>query len=302
MNPLLVITPDDGGYIKNLSTAFVYDMYTRELVLDIPKIEQLINQEDKCIGRLPFRPFGLALKDSTLFIVSNGIVGLFDSTSFEFKGTLDIPLFVNTHQLLVSDNILYTTNTSNDTIGIHDLINKSSKFLSVRDFQLRLNSQAPWSAHSHDLFHVNSLFEYKNRIYFCLHNRGYTPSKFYCFDKQTFEVSFVCEAGFSSHGIVIVDDVLYSLSSATGEVIVYDMTNKILRMIPFVDPNKTFLRGISLFEQKLMIGCSNNHKSSKVLYKNNCFISLMDLSSFTFERYMQLDHLYIITDFILIEG
>ena len=301
MNPLLVITPDDGGYIKNPSTAFVYDMYTRGLVLDIPKTEQLINQEDKCIGRLPFRPFGLALKDSTLFIVSNGIVGLFDYPSFQFKGTLDIPLFVNTHQLLVSDNILYTTNTSNDTIGIHNLTDSTSKFLSVRDFQLRSNTQVPWSAYSHDLFHVNSLFEYKNKIYFCLHNRGYTPSKFYCFDKQTFEVSFVCEAGLSCHGIIIIDDILYSLSSATGEVIVYNMIYKILKMIPFVDPNKTFLRGISLFEKKLMIGCSNTHKSSKILYKNNCYISLMDLTSFCFDRYMQMDDLFVITDLLLIE-
>ena len=300
MNKRIIITPDDTGYRSEVFTAFGYDLDTKELIFSIPKNQELISDQRRCIGRSPFRPFGVSVDNSTLYIASNDKIGMYHSDSLQFQGTVDIPLYVNTHQILNSRGILYITNTSNDTIGIHNLANKKSKFFSVRDLSVYSNALTPWSAYSHDLFHVNSLYECDNKIYYCLHNRGVTESCFWYFDINTLKSYFVCEAGLCAHGIVVVNDILYSLSSATGEVIVYDIKNKTLKMIPVVDPNKTFLRGIGLYNDKLVIGCSNNHKANRTIYKDNCFISLMDLVSFECYKYMQLSDMFVISDFSII--
>jgi hypothetical protein len=300
VNNHIIITPDDTAYKSESFTAFGYNLDTKELIFSLSKNLELISDEKKCIGRSPFRPFGLTVNDSILYVASNDKIGMYDLASLQFQGTVDLPLYVNTHQILNSKGTLYTTNTSNDTIGIHDLSNNVSKFFSVRDLLIHSKVSAPWSAYSHDLFHVNSLYQHDDKIYFCLHNRGVSESSFWYFDTNTFESALVYKAGLCAHGIIVVDNIIYSLSSATGEVIVYDIKDQTLRMIPFVDPNKTFLRGIGLYNNKLVIGCSNNHKSNKIIYNNNCYISLMDLTSFEIYKYMMLPDLFVISDILIV--
>lgn len=296
----LIITPDDHVYREDTSTLLVYDFDKKELIKTVPKQPELISKTDDGLGRTPFRPFGITHDEKNVYVVSNSVMGVFDKLNISFKKVLDVPLFVNTHQILKSGNVLYTTNTSTDTIGIYDLTTKQNKFFNISNFFISLNVEKPWHVYSHEIYHVNSIFEYEENVYFCLHNRGKRKSKFGFFNKETLKGNYLFEAGSHAHGIVVVDNMLYSLSSGTGEIIKYDLKKKSLCLIPFVDSNVTFLRGLDIQENKLLIGCSNNHKSEKILYKNNCYISLMDLNTQQIERYMEIPEAYVITDLRLI--
>lgn len=297
----LIITPDDHGYKDEVFTFLAYDVEKKTLLHKHPKINELdcLNLENQ--GRSTFRPFGITYDDN-IQIVSHDRIAEFDSLDYSFLGTIDVPLFVNTHQILKSGDMLYTTNTSNDTIGIYDLVTGENKFLSVIDFQVLNEVPTPLDAYSHDNRHVNSIYEYENKIYFCLHNLGKRMSQFGYFDKDTLKGELIAEAGYSAHNIVIINNHLYSLSSGTGEIIEINLTNKNIQKVRVVNEETTFLRGLDVYQNKLFIGCSNNHGSydketnQKIIYENNCYIMLLDTMTGNIERYMDMPEAYVITD------
>ena len=294
----LIITPDDHSYVDETPTFLSYDLENKFLLYKHPKMNELDCREFEGtgIGRPSFRPFGISYGDGFLHIVSNNRMAYFHPLNYSHLGMVDVPLFLNTHQILKSNNVLYTTNTANDTIGIYNFSTGVNKFLRVTDFTIQDSAPTPWHVYSHDLRHVNSLCEYKNKIYFCLHNHGKRPSRFGCFDKESFEVELIADVGINAHGIVIINEHLYSLSSGTGEVIEIDLKTKTAHTFQLVNADKTFLRGLDVYQNKLLIGCSNNHKVERILYKDNCYITLLDTNTGVAERYMEIPDAYIITD------
>ena len=292
----LIITPDDHGYRDDIYTFLSYDLENKNLIHRSPKLNKLDCSDLEGMGRSTFRPFGISYDKDFLYLVSNNRMAYFDLHDYSHLGMIDVPLFLNTHQILKSEDTLYTTNTSNDTIGVYNLGTGKNKFLRMTDFAILDNVPIPSHVYSHDTCHVNSLYEHDNKIYFCLHNHGEKQSRFGYFHKNTLEVNLLADVGYNAHNIVIFKNHLYSLSSGTGELIEIDLSTKNSFTFKFVDPSITFLRGLDMYENKLLIGCSNNHKAERILYKNNCYIVLLDTNTAQAERYMEIPEAYVITD------
>ena len=292
----LIITPDDHTYREDIYTFLIYDLQKKKLIHKQRKELSLDCLELEGQGRSTFRPFGITNDDRFINIASNNKIGYFNYLNYEMCGLLDVPTFLNTHQILKSRQYLYVTNTSNDTIGIYNLATRKNLFLNVTTFEVKDTASIPTSVYSHDTAHVNSLYEHEDKIYFCLHNHGEKKSQYGFFYKDTLKAEIIAEAGYNSHNVVILNNHLYSLSSGTGELIDIDLNTNQAIYIEYVNPDKTFLRGLDIYQNKLLIGCSNNHKAERVIYKNNCYISLFDTKEVKGQRYMEINDAYVITD------
>jgi len=294
MTMKVIITPYDS--LKNIkNNFFVFDLTTKTEIFISNKEElldctHLINQ-----GRPTFRPFGIDVDQDNIYIVSNDRLGTFDKSTYKFKELVNIPLFINTHQILKNQNYFYTCNTSNDSIGICNTNNNNFYFLDLTDFTIKKEIDTPSSVYDIDIKHVNSLFPYKGKLYFCLHNRGKRPSEFYSLDPSTFKITKIFEHGISCHNIYIINDVLYTLSTATGEIIEYDLNTHRLYKNQIVDPDVAFLRGLDFYKSGLLIGCSNNHKNS-IMNDDICSLLYLNLKTGTVEKFMNISQMHIISD------
>jgi hypothetical protein len=291
----LVITPDDYYKKKEHYTFIVYDFETGKLEYIKDKCNELDCKHLEGQGRSSFRPFGIDYDDQYIYIASNDKLGAFNKTSYKFEKLIDVPLFVNTHQIVKDKDTFYTCNTAVDTIGIY---NDKIKHLSLDNFSVVNHISKPNNAKSDDRYHVNSLADYNNKIYFCLHNNDKRMSRYACFDKSTLEVSVVAYAGFCSHGIAILDNKLYSLSSKTGDIIEIDLETKKINYYPCVDAKTTFLRGLTVYEDHIILGCSNNHNAP--MDKDNCFIGVFNPQTKVIKRYLNINEAFIISDLKII--
>lgn len=290
----ILITPyDSSNDIQN--NFFVFDLEKKQHIyssIKEPELEcvNLVNQ-----GRPTFRPFGIDIDENNIYISSNDRLGVFDKVSYDFKKLIDIPLFINTHQILKKQNYFYTCNTATDSLGINNIETKKTYFLDLNLFILKTSIESPTSVYSNDKKHINSLFPYKGKLYFCLHNRGTSLSEFYSLDPSSFEIQKIFEGGVSCHNIYIINDILYTLSTATGEIIEYNLkTNEIYRN-QIVDPNISFLRGLDFYDTGLIIGCSNNYKNIK-MEKDLCSLLYLNLKEGDIKKFMSIDEMYIISD------
>jgi hypothetical protein len=223
-------------------------------------------------GRPIFRPFGIATDDDFLYIASHKKLGKYDKTTFEFIGLVNIPMYINTHQVLKSDDTFYVTHTATNSIGIHG---KTDLYFDVETLKCVDKPMDPSNADTHDSYHVNSICEYGDKIYFCLHNLNKIPSQFGYFDKNTHESKIIASGGYCSHDVQILNDMLYSLSSGTGEIVEVDLITGHVSLYKVADSNKTFLRGMDLLNGKLIFSGSNLY-SSGTMYMNNCYVSSFD--------------------------
>jgi len=296
----LIITPDDSGYRDDISTFLSYNLETKSLTYKHPKQEELNCKHLDGLGRTTFRPFGITSDKAFMYIASNDKIANFEKQAYQYINTLNVPLFINTHQILKSEDVLYTTNCSNDSIGIYNLKTQEFKFLMVNTNNVVDSVPTPWHVYSHDTCHVNSLYEYGDNIIFCLHNRGKKESRFAFFNKHTLKVQVIADVGMAAHGITVIENHLYSLSSGTGEVIEIDLSTNDKFLFKIVDPEITFLRGLDVYQNKLLIGCSNNHKQDRVLYKNNCYITLLDTNTGQTDRYLEISDACVISDLRII--
>lgn len=269
--PRLIITPDDDSYGVNDHTFLVYDLEIRQIVHTCPKQPELNSDEVAGQGRPTFRPFGITNDESFIYIASNNKLGKFDKATYKFRGLVDVPLFVNTHEIVIHNNIIYAANTSNDTIGIYDIANKVNKFFNVNTFEVTTDIAPPQDVESHDTAHVNSLCIDNGRLYFCLHNLDRRDSQLGYFDINTFKAQIVAEAGRCAHGVKVLNNKLYSLSTGTGELIEVDLDNKSVELYKVVDSNKTFLRGLDIVDDCVVFGGSNTYSEDRTIYMNNCF-------------------------------
>jgi hypothetical protein len=235
----------------------VYDFDTDEISL-IPKIPELETLYLKNTEFQTFNPYGI-IDDGNIIITSNTKCCVFNK-NFEYSHNLDLPLYPDTHGIDKHNEFIFAANTSTDTIGIY--FGKDYKFLDTLNFKLvdapKITSQ---------ITHVNTVHYNDNKLYFCLHNKNVKPSEFGYIDLNTFEVTRLGSAGLMAHSIRITDNILYSLSSGTGELIQINLNSNtiVLHKLP-IDDN-IFIRGLEVYNNKLYIGCSVNYKKPKHLGK-----------------------------------
>lgn len=284
----LIVTGDGD------TTFFVYDLNKKELIFAKPKQSEL-NSNLIAQRRPPFRPFGISVSEDLIFIASNDRIGTFNKTTFEFIEILDIPVFTNTHQILSEDNYLFVCNTSNDSIGIHNLTTKESKFLKFPDCVISNKIAIPIDAYELDNVHVNSIHKNGELLYFCLHNKGI--SKFGFLNLETNQTEILFNAGVCSHNVRILDNKIYSLSSKTGHIIQLNLETKEELFYPIVDPKIVFLRGLEIYEDRLLIACSNYYDNGDPIVS---YLISFDPKNNTMSPYMSIPEVKFITDIHLL--
>lgn len=290
---LIVITPDDDGYNTSSPTFLVYDSVSKELVHRCAKVPELDCAD--VVGRPTFRPFGITSDSKYLYVASHSKLGRFDKSTYQFIDLVDVPLFVNTHEIAVCDGILYVANTANDTIGIHGLEKKYSMFFNVNTFDVSTKAEVPTNVRSHDGAHVNALCVSGENLYFSLHNLGKRTSQLGYFD-ISFEAKIVAEAGLCTHGVRVLNNKLYSLSTGTGEIIEVDLNTKAVAHYKVVDNTKTFLRGLDILDGTIIFGGSNTYSDDRTIYMNNCFVAQLDPKTKKSTVLMNINDAYIIAD------
>ena len=256
----------------------VFDVESETITFKKPKTDLLQCDHFHNKHRNPFRPFGIAEDDDSLYITSNDRLGKFDKFTYEFLNLIDIPLWMNTHQIIKDGNTLYICNTAIDSIGIYNLETKENKQLNLNYMSVFNQVLVPAFADQLDIRHINCMHDAGDKIYFIRHNRDLTESDFGYFDKRTLEPVLFISVGRCCHGIKIINNELISLSTATGELISINLTSLKVTKAPLVDPDTTFLRGLEYLDGELYIGGSINFK--KTLEINpECFILKLNLES-----------------------
>jgi hypothetical protein len=292
----IIITPDDDSYDVNSPTFLVYDTESKALAYTSPKLPELHAEEFAGQGRPTFRPFGIASDSYYLYIASHNKLGKFNKNTYEFIELIDTPLFINTHEMVVHDGILYVANTSNDTIGIYDIKLGYNCFFNVNTFVCSGAAPTPDHVGSHDGAHVNSLCYHDGYIYFCLHNLNKRTSQLGRFNINSFQAEIVAEAGYCAHGVQVLNGKLYSLSTGTGEVIEVDLRTRDVALHKVVDSNKTFLRGLDILDGEIIFGGSNTYSEERTIYMNNCFVAKFDAATRKAEMLINVKDAYIISD------
>jgi hypothetical protein len=290
MKKQLVIVPDDHYHKKINSTFLVYEIENGSLIHESP-----YNSDLNCVdllgqGRPTFRPYGVTSDEEYLYIVSHKKLGKYNKKTFDYCGLVDIPLYVNTHQVLKNDNIFYVTHTSVNNIGIHG---ENDTFFNVDTLNCGEKPVSPSHAESVDKFHVNSICDYGGKIYFCLNNLGVYPSQFGYFDKSTYESKILTSAGNCCHDIQIINNKLYTLSTGTGEIIEIDLDNMQTFRYNVVNPQTTYLRGMDIFEENIIFACSNRY-SDEMLPINNCFVATFNITDKTISKKFSVNHAEVI--------
>lgn len=277
---MIVIVPDDHRHKKDNSTFFVFDL-DGNLIHESKNNPELNCEELAGQGRPIFRPFGIASDEDYLYIASHKKLGKYNKKTFEFLGIIDIPMYINTHQILKSGEDFYVVHTAVNTIGIHSKMN--SLYFDVSQLKLVDKPLPPDNAENHDIIHVNAITEHNGRIYFCLHNLGKIPSQFGYFDKATYESKIIASAGLCCHDVQILNNTLYALSSDTGEIIEIDLDTEIPVTYKISNSDKTFLRGLDILDNKLIF-CGSNRYTDDAIPMNNCYISIFDPLTKTVKR------------------
>jgi len=292
----IIITPDDSIYNANSPTFLVYGSKCKDLLYTRPKQTELNSEELSGQGRPTFRPFGIASDAQFLYVVSHNKLGVFDKNNFEFCRLLDIPLFINTHEITAHSGVLYIANTANDTIGIYNIKERSYKVFSVNTFEVTDAGITPNDVNSHDALHVNSLCYHEGYIYFCLHNLNKRSSQLGRFNISTHQAEIISNAGYCAHGVQVLNDKLYSLSTGTGEVVEVDLNTRNVALYKVVDSAKTFLRGLDILDGGLIFGGSNMYSEERTVYMNNCFVAQFDLVTKKSKVILNVKDAYIISD------
>lgn len=293
----IIITPDDHKIQKQQFSFFVYDINTKDLIHLEPKNDNLDCPQDDGKGRSTFRPFGIETDEDNIYIASNSKLAVFDKQSYQYKSNLNFPLFANTHQIVKSNNVFYICNTAINTIGIYG---KEINHFNVVSKTIDNNIKEFKNCEEQDLVHINSVYDHNGFIYYCLHNLDVKQSEFWRLNKNTLTTEYLVDAGHCAHNIVIYENVLYSLSSATGEIIEYNLDTKDLKYYLIVESDLTFLRGLAVVDNKLYFGASNNFNVNPPI-KENCNIFAFDFQTKKTEHILYLDEIYTITDFKVVK-
>jgi hypothetical protein len=278
----LVITTEKNDFV-------IFDTDTKSVVFRKDETEALHCHHLAGQHRHPFRPFGIAEDKKSIYIASNDKLGQFNKATYEFEQIVDIPLWLNTHQVIKDGNTLYVCNTAIDTVGIYNLETGENKQLSLNYMSVVEQVLIPRNAEELDSRHINCIYDAGDKIYFIRHNRDIIDSDFGYFDKATLEPHILVSAGRSCHGIKIINNELISLSTGAGELISINLSSLRVTKIPLVDPNSTFLRGLEYFNGKFYIGGSINFKKTLEI-EPSCYLFILDTSTGSIEKIELEDH------------
>jgi hypothetical protein len=278
----LAITTEKNDFI-------IFDTELKAIVFRKDETEalhckHLVNQH-----RHPFRPFGIAEDESKIYIASNDKLGRFNKTTYEFEQLVDVPLWLNTHQVIKDKNVLYVCNTAIDTIGIYNLDTGENKQLSLNYMSVVEQVLQPRNAEELDSRHINCIYDAGDRVYFIRHNRDILDSDFGYFDKATLEPRILISVGRCCHGIKIINNELISLSTGAGELISINLNSLRVTKVPLVDPKSTFLRGLDYLDGKFYIGGSINFKKTLEI-EPSCYLFILDSTSGSIEKIVLEDH------------
>jgi hypothetical protein len=298
----LIVTGDEINH-----TFVVYDLQKRKTDFIKPKQIEL-ESEFANKGRPPFRPFGITSQNERIIIASNNRICAFNKKTYEFIERLNIPAYVNTHQIILDGDYIFVCNTSNDSIGIHNLRIQESRFLTFPDLVITNKVRTPEDAYELDNVHVNSLYKKGNLLYFCLHKKG--NSSFGCLDLTSNKTEILFDAGIQSHNIRIIGNNLYSLSTATGDLIKVNLNDLKPIYYQIVDINKVFLRGMETYGNRLLIACSNRYDKPVILSNIKEFdpntapltshLLICDPEKSTIDHFMDIPEIKFITDIHLV--
>jgi len=273
--PKIIVTKDDGFFTYDLNENKFLSVKNNIKDLDCPHLEPY--------KKGTHRPFGIAFDKTNLFIASNDRLGIFDKQNYNLNSILDVSMYVGTHQILKDEDVLYVCNTAVDCIGVYNLKTKTNKFLDVNTLNITDKPTPPNFSYDKDIRHVNSLFNYKDKIYFCLHNKGFKLSEYGFLDKKTLKMQVNHSTGLISHNIYIKNDILYTLSTGTGELISFDLNTKQENKYKITNPNTTFLRGLIYINGKFLIGCSVNFKTPNPI--KHSYIAEVDIIAGTLKKH-----------------
>lgn len=273
----LIITTDDYDFI-------IYDLDTESITHRKGQTKELICTHLENKGRHKFRPFGIAQDEEAIYIASNDRLGKFNKNTFEFEKLIKVPLWINTHQILKDGEKLYTCNTAIDTVGIYGIEHLQ---LSLNYMKLMDQKFEPAYADQLDSRHINTIQNYGECIFFIRHNGNIVASDIGFFDKRTLEPRILISVGKSCHGIAIENNVLYTLSTGTGELVQVNLKTLEVQKFKIVKPEDTFLRGLDIVDGNLIIGCSINFKSNTE--DRNCYMIVVDTKSITHKKLILQD-------------
>lgn len=270
MNSIIVTTDHSDFSIVDIDTGSITHINGKTPELDRKNLEGK--------GRHTYRPFGVEIDEDSIFVVSNDVIGMFDKKTFKFQGLVDLILHINTHQIVKDGDTWITCNTAVDCIGFYgkdnnkqfnvNLLNKIDKTYFYKD------------SDTYDSRHVNSLLNEGEKLYFCRHNGGIVDSDFWELDKRTLRARKLINAGRCCHGIRFLNNQLITLSTGTGELLKIDLATNNIQKYKICDPDKVFLRGLEIFGNKIIIGCSVNFKKLTD-EKLECFVLVYDMQSNT---------------------
>ena len=251
-------------------------------------------------GRETHRPYGITSDDTYLYVVSHSKMAKYNLEDLTYAGLLDIPLYLNTHQILYVKDMMITCNTSNDTLGFHYIGNPNNtvetKYFDVSTHQWSEHCKIAGDCNVCDKLHVNSIFYKDNEIYFCCHNLGQKKSDFYVMNLDNRDVTHYKECGYACHGI-IVDDDFYTLSSETQELnqlgMPYSRQELYINDWRISITDQGFkLRGLAKHDNKLYIGQDDGNL--------NASVKIFDLEKRVIVNEIPIEHFDCITDIKII--
>lgn len=284
-----------GGDDTNEISFYILDIEKKAIVCKKAKTIELESLPPEK-GRPLFRPFGISIDNKNIYIASNDKIGLFDKKSYDFIGCLDIPAFVNTHQILKHENLLFVCHTAINCIGIHDLQKHTNKFVKLPEGKILNELPIVNDVYEHDSVHLNSLLLERNRLFFCLHYRAQRKSRYGYYDLDTEKVSFLFDAGMCGHNIKIVDNFLYTLSTQEGDLLEFDMNTKQIVNYKLVNPKKVFLRGLEKYKKGIIFCGSLLYDENIAEDVKDPFIGYFDIQNKSMDIICQLKEPKWITD------
>jgi hypothetical protein len=295
----LIVTADKHNLGTNLHSFYIFDLELNKIIAKSNFTEMLCADLPKDAGREPFRPFGIAQSKNNIFIASNGNIVRFDNKTLKPIDVVCNTGVVNTHQIAYHEGYLYRTNTSNDTISKINLDNLKEIHFSFKDMSIVDSLDKPINHRIKNNHHINSLLIHEDQIYVMAHNNYVTQSEIFRLSLDFKEIHSVAKLGKCHHEIIIKDELLYSLDTSRGLLVILNLSNGNQSTYTIVESSTgdrpdMFLRGMALIDDKLQIIASVDSISSNLQINGNAIRITFDINSYSMTK-MPIDDLSIVT-------
>ena len=292
----LLLTADRVGNPAKAPSFVVYDLETQKQT-HVDYQPELDDASALNSGRNTFRPFGMCKNDGFVYIASNSKLSKFNATDNTFCGLIGIKMFVNTHQITYNGETIYTTNAANDSLSIFE--GGTTEFFSFQSLTKTKTVPHPVDAYQFDRKHINSVVVHDGLLYVVAHRDTQYGSAAYCIDPKTWVAVKRIPLGVDCHGVQIVEDSLYTLSTGTGTLFETSLSEDKVTNHFIVDPNVFFLRGLQQHGNKLYFVASTNFHATEG--SNGCYLYVFDLVKKQIETKIDLAPLVVVNDILITE-